>query len=797
MTPGPGRGAAGPPPGRRRGSAGRPSRDPSGGDDKKSGPGAARASGRKKGDPPRSPGGAGSPRRPARNGMVPPPRSGSGGSGGSGKKAGGKGAPAKPSAPKPSAPKGATGTSKTPASKTPASKTPASKTPASKTPASKTPASRGSASKAPAAKGSAKAAPRRTSASRTPAKPPARTSAARTSANRSEGRPPPRRRTAPGGGSGGGRGGGNQGRPPRPRVPFHRRDPVKRLNVGLLVVAFVLSLFAGRLVQLQTIESGSYSELAMKQRLQTIDLPAVRGDITDAQGNPLAMTVEARAIFADPFMIKPEKRQGIVNALAPTLGLDPARVMKIISTPDSRFEYLAHGVRPDQARLVMGYKFLGIGTLPEYRRQYPNDSLAAGVIGFVNAEGRGAAGLEYSMNRQLAGSNGWQRVEISPEGQHIPMGEDQKRPPVPGRGVRLTLMRDLQFQAQRAIERQVQATGARSGSVIVMDPRDGRLLALASAPGYDPNDYGKSAVGLWNSPIVHEEYEPGSTGKVVTAAAVLEKGGVRPDTPFTVPDRVKRHDRTFRDSHPHPTQRLTFAGVLATSSNVGTILASEQIQAPTLYQSLRDFGFGERTGVGLPAETPGKLQPPAKWSGTDRYAIAFGQSMTVNALQMASVYATIANGGIRVAPTLVAGTTDDDGTFTAAAKPESRQVISGETARQIRDMLEGVASPEGTAPKARIPGYRVAGKTGTAEIVNPRCGCYDGSGYTASFAGFAPADDPQLVVQVVLQRPKKGSHYGGDAAAPVFKDVMGFALQSRKIPPTGSKPPITKIHARD
>lgn len=705
--------------------------------------------------------------------MVPPPRSGAGGAGGaggSGKKSGGKGASAKTSAAK-----GSAGASKAPAPKAPAPKAPSPK--------------------APAAKG-AKAAPRRAPATRTPAKPTAKPPA-RTSASRSEGRPPARRRTAPGGGSGGGRGGGSQGRPPRPRVPFHRRDPVKRLNVGLLVVAFVLSLFAGRLVQLQTIESGSYSELAMKQRLQTIDLPAVRGDITDAQGNPLAMTVEARAIFADPFMIKPEKRQGIVNALAPTLGLDPARVMKIISTPDSRFEYLAHGVRPDQARLVMGFRFLGIGTLPEYRRQYPNDSLAAGVIGFVNAEGRGAAGLEYSMNRQLAGSAGWQRVEISPEGQHIPMGEDQKRPPVPGRGVRLTLMRDLQFQAQRAIERQVQATGARSGSVIVMDPRDGRLLALASAPGYDPNDYGKSAPGRWGSPIVQEEYEPGSTGKVVTAAAVLEKGGVRPDTAFTVPDRVKRYDRTFRDSHPHPTQRLTFAGVLATSSNVGTILASERIPQQTLYQSLRDFGFGERTGVGLPAETAGKLQPPAKWSGTDRYAIAFGQSMTVNALQMASVYATIANGGIRVAPNLVAGTTDDDGTFTAAAKPESRQVISSETARQIRDMLEGVASPEGTAPKARIPGYRVAGKTGTAEIVNPRCGCYDGSGYTASFAGFAPADDPQLVVQVVLQGPRKGSHYGGDAAAPVFKDVMGFALQSRKIPPTESKPPIIKIHARD
>jgi cell division protein FtsI (penicillin-binding protein 3) len=469
----------------------------------------------------------------------------------------------------------------------------------------------------------------------------------------------------------------------------------------------------------------------------------------------------------------------------------------VISRKDTRFEYLAHGIRPDQARLVTGFEFPGIGTLPEYRRQYPNDSLGASVIGFVNAEGRGAAGLEYSMNERLAGRAGWHRVEIGLNGQHIPMGEDQKRPPVPGQGLRLTLMRDVQFQAQRAIEKQVKATGARSGSVIVMDPRDGRLLAMASAPGFDPNDYGDSDPDRWGSPIVQEAYEPGSTGKVVTAAAVMEKGGVRPDTPFTVPDRIQRSDRTFNDSHRHPTERLTFAGVLATSSNVGTILASERITSQTLYQFLRDFGFGEKTGLGLPAETAGSLLPPAKWSDTDRYPIAFGQSMSVNALQMASVYATIANDGVRVKPSLIAGTTGEDGAFTPSPRQQSKQVISPETAKQIRDMLEGVISKEGTAPKARIHGYRVAGKTGTAEMVNPSSGLYDGTRYTSSFTGFAPADDPQLVVQVVLQEPKKGSHYGGDSAAPVFRDVMGFALQSRKIPPTGSEPPTVKIRARD
>ncbi|NDU73438.1 peptidoglycan glycosyltransferase [Actinomadura sp. DSM 109109] len=753
MTKGPGRGGAGPPPGRGRGPDGRGSRGAAGRDDK-SGPGAARASGRQTGSGPR------------------PPAGRAGGAGRAGTKGGGAQRTAR------------SGTVPT------ARKESGRKDSARKDSARKEKASERTGGAATATKGS----PRK----KAPAKSAARESRTARDAQGARAKPDGAAPRAPrSGGSGGSGRRPPPGRPPRSRMPFHRRDPLKRLNVGLLVVAFVLSLFAGRLVQLQTIDSDQYTEQAMLQRMRELTLPAVRGDITDAQGNPLAMTVEARAIFADPSLIKPDKRQPIVNALAPTLGLDPAKLLKQISRPGTRFVYLAHGVRPDQARLVSSWNFLGIGTLPEYRREYPNDSLAASVIGFVNDTGSGAAGLESSLNGVLAGKAGWQRVEISPEGQHIPMGEDQKRPSVPGKGVRLTLQRDLQFKAQQAIERQVRASRAKSGTVIVMDPRTGRLLAMASAPGFDPNDYADSDRSRWGSPLVQNAYEPGSTGKVVTAAAVMEHGGVTPQTPYTVPDKIKKYDVVFRDSHPHAPERLTFAGVLAKSSNVGTIMASESIDSDRLYRTLRDFGFGERTGLPLPGETPGLLEPPSKWSGTDRYPIAFGQTVSVNAVQMASVYSTIANGGVRVTPNLVAGTVGEHDRFTPAPAPERRQVISARTARQISDMLEGVTTKEGTAPKAQIKGYRVAGKTGTAEIVNPRCGCYHGGGYTASFAGFAPADDPRLVVQVVLQDPKRGSHYGGDAAAPVFKDVMSFALQSEKIPPTGSRPPIIEIRARD
>jgi cell division protein FtsI (penicillin-binding protein 3) len=585
------------------------------------------------------------------------------------------------------------------------------------------------------------------------------------------------------------------GRPPRAllRRRIVRRDPVKRLNVGLLLVAFVLSLFAGRLVQLQGIESKGYAEAAVRQRLNRIDLPAVRGAITFAQGQPLAMTVDARVIYADPTLIQQYEqknhtniRNKIATSLASMFGLNPAALLQKLAPrwKTDHYRELIHHVEPDRARVVTAMDFTGIGTLQEYRRIYPGGSLAANVAGFVNAQGDGGAGLESSMNKLLKGRSGWQKVEVSEKGQRIPMGEDQQSKPVPGKGLRLTLDQDIQWKAQDAIARQVKATNAQSGSVIVMDPKSGHVLAMATAPTFAPSAYWKTTD--WGNRAVDEGFEPGSTNKVITAAAAMEAGGVTPDTVFTVPDHITKFDRTFHDSERHPTEQLTFAGVLAKSSNVGTILASDRIKASQLYQYMRAFGYGTTTGIGLPGEYPGLLKPPNQWWGTDRYPIAFGQSVSVNALQVASVYATIANHGVRVAPNLIAGTTDDHGNLIPAAGPAQRRVISGTTAAELTKMLEGVTSKEGTAPAAQIPGYRVAGKTGTAQRVNPSCRCYQGGGYTSTFVGFAPAEDPRLVVEVVLQKPQKG-YYGGQVAAPVFKDVMTFALQSRHVPPSSGR----------
>ncbi|ROO83957.1 peptidoglycan synthetase FtsI [Actinocorallia herbida] len=571
------------------------------------------------------------------------------------------------------------------------------------------------------------------------------------------------------------------------------KDPMKRLNAGLLIIAFVLSLFAGRLVQLQGIDSGKYEALAMDQRLRRIELPAVRGTITDASGRPLALTQEARGVFADPSLIDPAKRTEVAARLSSMLGLDVQKVLEAISTPDSRYVVLAHSVTPEKGRLVLSLGYRGIGVVPESRRSYPSDAVAANVVGFVNQAGDGGAGLEYAQNKLLKGVPGWQRVEISAgDGQHIPMGEGQTQEPVPGQGLRLHLDQDIQWEAQTALADAVKEFKAESGTVVVMTP-DGRVLAMASVPTFDPNEYAKADSSELQNRVVQEAFEPGSTGKVITAGALLEEGLVTPESTFDVPDHLWKYDKKFKDSHEHETYKnITFGGILAKSSNVGTIMASENLPDDKLYNYLTAFGFGAETGVGLPGETRGLLHPPSTWSGTDRYPISFGQTVSVNSLQMASVYATIANGGVRVTPTLVAGTLDEDGAFTAAPAPASRRVISEATSHQLIRMLEGAVGREGTAPAAQIPGYRVAGKTGTAERYVEKAGGY--KGYTASFAGMAPADDPQLVVQVVLQDPKK-KYYGGDTAAPVFQKVMSFALKSRKVPPTGTVAPTLKMFA--
>jgi cell division protein FtsI (penicillin-binding protein 3) len=426
-----------------------------------------------------------------------------------------------------------------------------------------------------------------------------------------------------------------------------------------------------------------------------------------------------------------------------------------------------------------------IGFFPErgYIREYPSGSLIASLVGFVNRDGKGATGLESSMNSMISGIDGKYSF-ANGYGAEIPGSQSEIIPAQTGTTVRLTVDRDIQWVASQAISDAVKSSNALSGTVIVMDPKTGQILAHATAPTFNPNNTSKVSLVAMRNPSVQDVYEPGSTGKVMTLAAAIEEKKITPETVITVPYALKRSTKLFRDHDKHPTQYLTTAGILAVSSNTGSIKIGELLSNDKFYEYLTKFGVGSKTGSGLPGESRGILPKVADWSGTSAPTIAFGQGYSLTAMQATSIFATIANDGVRVSPTVIAGTRDSSGNFTPAPGRTSERVVSSETAKAMRLMMESVVSGNGTAPSAAIPGYRVAGKTGTAQRIDDTCGCY--RGYTASFIGFAPADKPAYVISVTIQDPK-GLHWGGVLGGPVFKKVMSFVLQSRHIAPTGTE----------
>lgn len=589
-------------------------------------------------------------------------------------------------------------------------------------------------------------------------------------------------------------------RPPAARgsVPLRPATPGRRLQAVFVVLVLLLAVLGLRLVQLQGLDGASYAQRAELQRRQAQALPASRGSILDRNGVPLAMSVDSRTIFADPQEVPAGKALALAQALSPLLNLPQSDLLAALTKRGTRYVVLARNVEPTVAQralsILRANKLTGIGTEAQSRRVYPSGSLAATLLGFPPSGAGTGAGLELSANALLAGRDGRRTAEFGAGGREIPAGDHAERAAVAGSSVQLTIDRDLQWAAQDAIAAQVKAVQAVSGSVIVQDIRTGELLAVATAPTYDANAAKRPAFAVGGNPAVAETYEPGSVNKVITVAGALQDGKVAADTPFSVPWFLQLGDRTFHDSHQHPVERLTTAGILAKSSNIGTIKIFQRLGKQRMYDYLRAFGFGSLTGIGIPGETRGILPPPQEWSGSQQHTIPFGQGVGVTAVQMASVYATLANGGIRIPPTLIKATVSADGKVTPREAPKPQRVVDAAVAQQVRDMLEAVTGDEGTAPAARIAGYRVAGKTGTAQVANPKCHCYRGGGYTASFVGFAPADSPQLLVSVVLQKPVKG-YYGGQVAAPIFHKIMAFALKSRGIAPTGTKPPSVRLLA--
>jgi cell division protein FtsI (penicillin-binding protein 3) len=568
-----------------------------------------------------------------------------------------------------------------------------------------------------------------------------------------------------------------------------------RIAVLFTVILGVLVLFAAQLVRVQVIQANAYQAKAADEMQSTRVIPAPRGDITDVNGVAFARSVSAINIVVDQTQITDPAR--VAKFVAPILGLSEADIQTSISGT-RKYAIVMRNARPamwDQLtealydyNKVLENKDLDkriIGFFPErvFIREYPSGELISSLIGFVRADGVGAAGLESGLNSKITGTDGRYSYARG-YGAEIPGSQQELVSAKAGTNIRLTINRDVQWVAAEAIASAVKSSAATSGTVIVMDPKTGAIVAHATAPTFNPNNTKKVALSLMRNPSVQDVYEPGSTGKVMTMAAALEEKTITPTTVFSVPYSLSRAGSTFHDHEKHPTQQLTTSGILAVSSNTGTIKVGETLSHNTLYDYLTKFGIGVKTGSGLPGESAGILRPVSDWSGTTAPTVAFGQGYSVTAMQATSVFATIANNGVRVSPTVIAGTSDASGHFTPAGNRTTTRVISEDTAVKLRIMMESVVSAQGTAPSAAIPGYRVAGKTGTAMRYDSRTKRY--SGYTASFIGFAPADAPRYVISVTLQDPKNG-HYGGALGGPVFKKVMTFVLQSEHVAPTGTK----------
>ena len=567
-----------------------------------------------------------------------------------------------------------------------------------------------------------------------------------------------------------------------------------RIRILALVFTVAIALLSLQLFRVQIIEASNYKLRAVDEMETTRVVQAPRGEITDINGVAFARSVSAISIVVDQTQINDPARTAAF--VAPILGLSVADVQASI-TGTRKYSMVLKNGRPalwsklstamENYNASLDGKQLGeriIGFFPErsYIREYPSGKLISSLVGFVRADGVGATGLESSMNSTISGTAGRYSYARA-NGAEIPGSQNEIIAPKPGTSIRLTIDRDVQWVAAKAIADAVKSTGAVNGTVIVMDPRTGAIIAHATAPTFDPNNTKGISLDLMRNPSVQDVYEPGSTGKVMTMAAALEEGTVTPTTVFSVPYGLHRAGKTFHDHEKHATQQLTTTGILAVSSNTGSIKVGETLGSQKLYDYLTKFGIGSKTGSGLPGESAGILRPVKTWSGTTAPTVAFGQGYSVTAMQATSVFATIANGGVRVSPTVIAGTSDASGHFTPAGNRETVRVISEDAAAKLRTMMESVVSANGTAPSAAIPGYRVAGKTGTAQRVDPITGKYNG--YTASFIGFAPADSPRFVINVTLQRPRNG-HYGGALCGPVFKKVMTFVLQSEHVAPTGT-----------
>jgi cell division protein FtsI/penicillin-binding protein 2 len=544
-----------------------------------------------------------------------------------------------------------------------------------------------------------------------------------------------------------------------------------RIRLLLLCILLVFGALLARAAWIGTVRAQSLSQLAQVQTKATVALPAARGTILDSMGTPLALGEQATTVFADPRQVRRPRAEARVAARI--LGLRARDLYPLLADRTHGFVYVARKAAPDKAAKLARQKLSGFGFYAEERRSYPQRSVAAQVLGYAGVDNSGLSGLELQLDSQLRGRPGEQTVVRDPFGRPIKI--DRVTPARPGHAVFLTLDHTIQANAEQVLRRTVSQWGARSAFAIVLDPKTGGVLAMAEAPGYDANNFpAVLAKGLQRNHAVTDVFEPGSVFKVVTIAGALSDGLVTPRTRFTLPYSIQVADRVIHDAEPRGTETMTVSQILQRSSNVGTVtIARKLLGEERLKRWIAQFGFGRATGIDFPGESEGLL--PSYWSGSTIGNVPIGQGISVTGIQLASVYAAIANKGVWVQPHLV-----DHVQGEKPPEPRRRRILSAAVNRTLLQMLKGVVSDAGTAAAAEIRGYTVAGKTGTAQKPGPHG--YEPGKYVATFVGMVPASNPRLVVLVSVDQPTKAI-FGGVVAAPAFAQIAAFDLQYLEVPP--------------
>ncbi|AJT40712.1 peptidoglycan D,D-transpeptidase FtsI family protein [Psychromicrobium lacuslunae] len=563
----------------------------------------------------------------------------------------------------------------------------------------------------------------------------------------------------------------------------------RRLRVGLGLLLALLLIISGKLVLVQGLDLGGYAEAAVNQLTKTQVLAASRGEILDANGKVLAQSIvrydivvdqvnNAVATYsrpgADGKMAKVTRDTGIAE-LAATLGMNADQVRSLV-TGTSKYNVVAKSVTPELEAKVAALMVPGVASQPVSKRSYPLGQVAGNVVGFMGPNG-GGSGLEQTLNDKLTGKDGSRTFQMGKDGIVIPGAPTTVVPAANGQTVKLTLNADLQYYAQQAISNQVKAQHAEWGNIVVVQVKTGNIIAMAEDTTVDPNNPGATKAEDRGSRIVTSAIEPGSTEKSITAAAAIQEGKATPDTRLTIPPTYTIDGQTFSDAEDHGTVNMTFSGVLAESLNTGTVMVGSKLSPQQRYDYLHNFGIGQKTGIPLPGESAGILATPDKWDGRQQYTVLFGQGVAQTPLQTAMAYQAIANNGVRLPPRLIDSYIDSNGVETKTPQAAGTEVISSQTAQQVKGMLEGVVTAA-HYNDINVPGYRVGGKTGTAE--SPTAGGF--SGYTASFVGMAPMENPEYVVLVTVQHPQ-GNIYGV-TQGPVFNSVMGQVLQTYQVPPS-------------